>query len=64
METVQAHFICSTGLYLHECGLLGASPDGESDDFVLEVKCPVTGFNHSDASSVEERHRAVYCIRL
>lgn len=27
-------------MYLHPCGLLGASPDGESNEFILEIKCP------------------------
>jgi hypothetical protein len=31
-----------TGLYLHPCGILAASPDGESENFVLEIKCPYT----------------------
>jgi hypothetical protein len=29
-----------TGLWLHECGFLGASPDGLLEDAVIEVKCP------------------------
>ncbi|XP_031356789.1 uncharacterized protein LOC116180801 [Photinus pyralis] len=30
-----------TGLWLHECGFLGASPDGLIDtDKILEIKCP------------------------
>lgn len=28
-----------TGIWLHECGFLGASPDGLLDDAVIEVKC-------------------------
>lgn len=34
-------FIKKTGIWLHESGLLGASPDGfVGDDAVLECKCP------------------------
>jgi len=29
-----------SGLYLHSSGIIGASPEGESDNAVLEIKCP------------------------
>ena len=38
--------INETGLWLHESGILGASPDGlVGDDAVLECKCPYTQRN-------------------
>ena len=33
---------CSLGLYLHESGLLGASPDGVAENYTVEIKCPYT----------------------
>lgn len=30
----------STGIYLHETGLLGASPDSIGENYVAEIKCP------------------------
>ena len=38
--------VVETGVWLHECGLLGASPDGlVGDNSVLEAKCPYTQRN-------------------
>ena len=38
--------VVETGVWLHECGLLGASPDGlVEDNSVLEAKCPYTQRN-------------------
>ncbi|KAF0705489.1 SWIM-type domain-containing protein, partial [Aphis craccivora] len=33
--------VSPTGLWLHQCGIIGASPDGlVGDDSIIEVKCP------------------------
>ena len=38
--------VVETGVWLHECGLLGASPDGlVGDNSALEAKCPYTQRN-------------------
>ena len=38
--------VVETGVWLHKCGLLGASPDGlVGDNSVLEAKCPYTQRN-------------------
>jgi len=38
--------VVETGVWLHECGVLGASPDGlVEDNSVVEAKCPYTQRN-------------------
>lgn len=41
LEVAKNVKINATGLWLHKCGFIGASPDGLiNDDFIVEVKCP------------------------
>lgn len=43
--------VSPTGVWLSECGCMGASPDGlVGDDIVIEVKCPST----AKKTSIEE----------
>ena len=45
-----------TGVWLHESGVLGASPDGlVGDDAVLECKCPYTHRNETIAEAVKHK---------
>lgn len=42
LEHLSMKFYCIVGFYLHESGLLGASPDATSDECTVEIKCPYT----------------------
>ncbi|KAJ8911686.1 hypothetical protein NQ315_017138 [Exocentrus adspersus] len=49
--------VVPTGLWLHECGFLGASPDGLIDhDCILEVKCPYKFRNISIRDGVKDKN--------
>ncbi|KAH0818242.1 hypothetical protein GEV33_004549 [Tenebrio molitor] len=48
-----------SGLWLHPCGLLGASPDGVGEDFVIEVKCPYKFRNAASLKDVVDKN---YCF--
>ena len=60
-----------TGVWLHESGVLGASPDGlVGDDAVLECKCPYTHRTKTIAEAVKhkdfylESKNGRYALRL
>lgn len=47
-------------MWLHECGFLGASPDGFVDeDAIIEVKCP---FSHRKSTVDMIRSDKKYCL--
>jgi hypothetical protein len=48
-----------SGLWLHPCGLLGASPDEVGEDFVIEVKCPYKFRNAASLKDVVDKN---YCF--
>lgn len=53
----------NTGLWLHESGLLGASPDGfvEGENAIIEVKCP---YKYRDSTQTEVLADKNYIIHL
>jgi hypothetical protein len=48
-----------SGLWLHPCGLFGASPDGVGEDFVIEAKCPYKFRNAASLKDVVDKN---YCF--
>ena len=51
-----------SGVWLHESGVLGASPDGlVDDDAVLECKCPYTHLNETIAEAVKHKDFYLEC---
>ena len=54
-----------SGLWLHKCGYLGASPDGLiGSDFLIEVKCPYAWRNDSiDPDHVQDATGKSYLTR-
>ena len=51
-----------TGVWLHEPGVLGASPDGlVGDDAVLECKCPYTHRNETITEAVKHKDFYLEC---
>lgn len=59
-ETNEEKKVTPTGLWLHECGFLGASPDGfVGDDEIIEIKCP---FSHRNSSFDELKNDRKYCL--
>lgn len=44
----------------NECPIMGASPDGISDDYVVEIKCPTTEntSNKYSQGKIQERYKA------
>lgn len=53
--------VMPTGFWLHECGFLGASPDGlVGNDAIVEVKCP---YQYRDSSMMENiKHSKNYIL--
>ncbi|KXJ24866.1 Exonuclease [Exaiptasia diaphana] len=53
--------VAETGLWLHESGVLGASPDGLIGNcHVLEVKCPYTERNEAITDAIKN---ASFCLK-
>lgn len=51
-----------TGLWLHERGILGASPDGlVGQNHVLEIKCPYTERNELIVNAVKNES---FCLKI
>jgi len=54
-----------TGLWLHESGILGASPDGlVGDDTIIEVKCPYKHRNQTVEEALSGKDSEKYVVFL
>lgn len=54
--------IKSTGLWLHESGVLGASPDGfvDGEKAIVEIKCPYTKRNSNQSDILSDKKYIIY----
>lgn len=60
--------VFDAGLYLHESGLLGASPDAITDEFTVEIKCPWSYcadlLTHVLKKEVQKKQRKKYVVSI
>lgn len=60
-EEINEVKVKDAGLFLHESGILGCSPDGTVGDKILEIKCP---FSKIDSDLLKITHEGKWFIKF